>query len=423
MAVRSPTPRHPIRLCAAITVVVATFISACTGDDDDAETTTTVASPITTTTAPARDNDGQLTIGVFLPRTGPGAELGEPMIEAVEQAVDTINDAGGVLGSPIRTEILDEGAGTGPSSLLAEGVDAIVGPASSNVALSQLASVVQPSTGVVVCSPTATAASLDDYPDNEFFFRTAPSDSLQMAAIARRAREQGVSSYAVGFLDDPYGRGLFDAFRTEMQARGTSVDTEVGFSADEDDLSEVADELLADDPGVVVVLGDADDGARLLATLDVTPGSESVRQFIVNDSIRTARSTIQGLSADLRTRLTGVAPLATTQREDGPPGFFTAHAVDCVNLIALAAIFAESDDPDLIQVRMTQVGAGGSPCDTFETCRTLLEDEGLDVNYEGYSGPVELSNSAGDPVRSEFESFSFDASGNEIDQRTFEVIG
>ena len=94
----------------------------------------------------------------------------------------------GVLGKDVVLEIVDEGGGTGPDELLASGVDAIVGPASSRVALAQLSSIVQPETGVVTCSPTATALALDDFPDNGFFFRTAPSDSLQMAAIARSVR-------------------------------------------------------------------------------------------------------------------------------------------------------------------------------------------------------------------------------------------
>jgi branched-chain amino acid transport system substrate-binding protein len=434
MVVRSTTSRpRARRRWAALLVIVAAAPAACTSDGDDADATTTIASPITTTTAPARDNDGQLKIGIFLPLTGPGAELGEPMIAAVEEAIDAINEAGGVLGRPIESEIVDEGAGTGPNSLLADGVDAIIGPASSNVALSQLSAIVQPATGVVTCSPTATAASLDGYPDNGFFFRTVPSDSLQMAAIAQRVRAQGVSTVSVGFLDDPYGRGLLDPFREAMSGTTTAVDdgsettpaivAEVGFRADEDDLSDVVDELLAEGPGVVVILGDVDDGARLLATLDEAPASNSVRRFFVNDAIRTARSAIQGLSSDFRSKLTGVAPLATSPQQDGPPEFFAAHAIDCVNLIALSAIFAGSDDPDLVQVRMAQVGSGGAACRDFEQCRDLLVDEGLDVNYDGVSGPVELSNSGGDPVSGYFESFGFTADGSETDPQVFVFEG
>lgn len=397
------------------------LLSACTGNDS-ASSTTTLPSAVTTTTAPPRDNDGVLRIGIFLPRTGPGAGVGEPMIAAVEEAVETINAEGGVLGNDVEIETIDEGVGTGPSALLGAGVDAIIGPASSNVAMSQLAPVVQPDTGVVTCSPTATAMLLDNYPDNGFFFRTAPSDSLQMAAVARRAREQGVQSVAVGFLDDPYGRGLVDAFTDEIIERSGTIVAEVGFGGDQEDLTDVVDDLLAEQPGVVVVLGDADDGGRLLAALDAAPESDLVRRFIINDSIRTATATIQGLSSNFRTRLTGIAPLATSVSEEGPEGFFTAHAVDCVNLIALAAMSADSDDPDLMRVRMAPVGAGGRACRDFSACTALLA-ENLDINYEGLSGAVELSNSAGDLARGWFEAFGFTEDGLETGNQTFEVIG
>ena len=119
------------------------------------------------------------------------------MIAAVEAAIQTINRGGGVLGRAVEHEVVDEGAGTGPDELLAADVDAIIGPASSNVALSQLSTIVQPGNGVVTCSPMATALALDDFPDNGLFFRTAPSDSLQMAAIARQARITGVTSGCV----------------------------------------------------------------------------------------------------------------------------------------------------------------------------------------------------------------------------------
>jgi branched-chain amino acid transport system substrate-binding protein len=406
------------RVVAALALL--TVVAACTGDDPIVAPTTSLGDSSTTTT-PARANDGQLKIGVFLPRTGPGAPLGEPMIAAVEGAIDLINQAGGVLGRPVTSETLDEGAGTGPDALLTAGVDAIIGPASSTVALSQLATIVQPSTGVVTCSPMATALLLDDYPDNGFFFRTAPSDSLQMAAIARQARLTGVTSVAVGYLDDPYGRGLEKAFASEMLRRGTPVVAEVGFSGDQEDLSGAVADLLADAPGVVVVLGDADDGSRLLAALDASPDSDGVRDFIVNDSIRAARATIQSLSPDFRARLTGVAPLARSLLPDGPPGFFTAQAVDCVNLIALAATAADSDDPALIKTKMGPVGSGGLICTTFETCATQIRD-GLEIDYNGASGSVELSNSAGDPVRAWFESFGFDADAVELDPQRFEIV-
>jgi branched-chain amino acid transport system substrate-binding protein len=386
-------------------------ITACSGDGGEQAATTTSTVAPTTTTIPERANDGVLSIGAFLPQTGEGAALGGPMLAAVDAAVQAINQAGGVLGNPVALTTVDEGAGTGLDGLVAEGVDAIVGPASSTVALSRLSDSVMPVTGVVTCSPSASALALDDYPDNKLFFRTIPSDSLQMAAIERRVERTGVESVAVGYLDDPYGRGLADAFADEVEARNRlELRAQVGFGADQEFLGDVADQLLASGAGVIVVLGDADDGTRLLAALDVATSGVTPPLVIVNDAIRGSRQAIQALNPVFRDAVTGVAPLSTSVSPDGPEGFFAANAVDCVNLIALAAIQARSDAPAEIQKNMAAVSVGGRVCMSFADCAEKL-NEGLLIDYNGVSGAVELSTTTGDLVRASFEAFGFDDEG------------
>jgi branched-chain amino acid transport system substrate-binding protein len=407
-------------LLAAVTTLA---FSGCSGGDGQSATTTSTIA-VTTTTISPRPADGTLFIGAFLPQTGAGAALGGPMIAAVQTAVDQINDAGGVLGRPVKLEVVDESAGTGLDELLTAGVDAIVGPASSTVALSQLANAVLPVTGVVVCSPSATALALDGYPDNKLFFRTVPSDSLEMVAIERRVERTGVESVAVGYLDDPYGRGLKDAFVEEVVERNeVTLQAPVGFNADQEDLSGVAEQLIADGgAGVIVVLGDADDGTRLLQAIDVATSGITPPEVVVNDAIRDGRQAIQALSAEFRARLSGVAPVATTMVDGGPDGFFTANAMDCVNLIALAAIQAGSDDPGEITKNMASVSAGGQVCADFADCAERLAG-GFSVDYSGYSGDVELSTTSGERTRAWFEAFGFDAEG--VDQRLdqpFEVF-
>lgn len=398
-------------------VVLSSLAVACTGGDDDPVPSTTIQA--TTTTVPERVNDGVLTLGAFLPLTGPGASFGPPMIAAIESAVDTINDHGGVLGADVELVVIDENAGT-IEELLAAGVDAIIGPASSTLALSALRPAVDAYSGVVTCSPMATALALDGYPDNGFFFRTAPSDSLQMAAIARVAERTGTQSVAIGYLDDPYGRGLEKSLQAAMATRPLPVVTSVGFGADQDDLSAVANELLAESPGVVVVLGDTDDGSRLLAALDRATASPP--EIIINDSIRQARAIIQNLSPVFRNRVTGVAPQSGPAEGDDPTGFFVPHAIDCVNLIALAAMDADSDNPVRIRANMAAVSTGGRVCTTFETCAPLVEQD-LGIDYNGLSGRVDLSNASGDPVRAWFETFAFDSAGNELARDPVELGG
>lgn len=402
-------PAIALRGALAALVVVA---GACTGDDDEVSPTTTAP---TTTVPPEREQDGVLVIGAYLPRTGEGAALGEPMIAAVDEAVATVNAAGGVLGRSVRLEALDSSGGVGPTALIAEGVDAVVGPASSNEALLHLHELVRSDNPVVTCSPSATAIALDDYPDTGgYFFRTVPSDSLQMVAIHRTAQRTGVSTIAVAYLDDPYGRGLRDRLVEEIETRRPpTLITEVGFSGDEEDLSRDAALLLADDPGAVVILGDADDGGRMLAAVGAAlDGVDTPPELIVNDSIRTARTTIEALPTSVRERLVVVAPIAVRSDGSGPPGFFAAHAADCVYLIALAAIQVGSDAPSRIRNVIGQVSAGGIVCGDFERCVDRLES-GLRIDYDPPGDSIDLSIS-GDPSSGRFEVVPFAADGSEV---------
>lgn len=403
------------RAASSLLVVGALGAAGCSGGDDDVAPTTSIA--VTTTTTPVRADDGQLVLGVYLPTTGPGAPLGVPMIAAVEDAVGLINEAGGVLDQRVVTIVVDESDDTGIETLLERGVDAIIGPASSTVALSQLGPTVDPTNGVVTCSPSATALSLDGYRDNNYFFRTVPSDSLQMAAIARRAERTGTASVAIGYLDDPYGRGLADALQVEIDDRNRlELLSEVGFSSDQEELGDIVAELLEDDPGVVIVLGDADDGSRLLAALDEATAGGPLPEIIVNDAIRSARQTIQSLTPAFREQITGIAPLATPTVSDGPEGFFSSYAVDCVNLIALATIQAGTDAPSRIRVEIPSVASEGRACDSFADCKTKLVDQGLLIDYNGASGGVEIANSTGDRSRGWFDVFTFGPEGGDETQ-------
>ncbi len=242
-----------------------------------------------------------LVLGVLLPTTGPGATLfGEGMVDAVHLATEQINDAGGVIGSEVTLIEADEGAtaasaAIGLDSLITGGVDAIIGPASSIVALSDLD--VPVAAGILTCSPTATALALDDYPDDQLFFRTVPSDSLQMVAMAHVAERTGSTSIAIGYLDDSYGRGLAQALKSAVGPRGLSVLAEVAFSGDDEQLADEAGDLLADSPSVVAILGDAGDGTRLLDAVAQAMGDADPPIIVVNDALRDAQSqlVIQGL--------------------------------------------------------------------------------------------------------------------------------
>ncbi len=408
-----PCGRRALGVASAIALVVG--VAACTTDDADAPATT-VATTTTTTTVPP-EGDDRLTIGVLLPTTGPGAQLGGSMINGARLAVERINEAGGVFDEPVTLVEVDEGAGVssavfGIESLIADGVDAIVGPSSSLVALGALSTAV--SAGVLTCSPSATALGLDDFPDNGLFFRTVPSDSLQAIAMAQIAEQTGLPTVSIFYIDDAYGRGLANAVEEAMATRNLRVLQRVGFAPGETELNSQAVTILSDEPGVVVVLGDADAATKMLEALADAAPLWLPALVIANDAVRGARSsqTIVDLPSALRERVEGIAPVASPADSEEFAGPFSAHAYDCVNLIALAALQAGSDVASRIATQMAAVSVGGSVCRSFASCADRIADD-LQINYVGPSGEIHLS-SRGDPRRGRFEVFVFDEEGRDV---------
>lgn len=365
-----------------------------------------------------------LRIGLLLPESGEGATIGQPLIEAARLAVEQINAAGGVLGAPVElVEGFDEGnsaatAREAIAALLERNVDAVVGPASSNVALATLDDLL--SAGVLTCSPTATAIALDEFPSRDLFFRTAPSDSLQAAAIAQHAERTGARTAAVTYLDDAYGRPMAAATIDALQLRGLTLPEAVPFATNAESLTDEAIAISESDVDVVVVIGDGEQGTRMLAELGELAGqfpSAEPPLIIVNDAIRRPPSTqlVQALAPDVRDRVIGLSPLAIGRETEEPAGLFATNALDCVNLIALSATQADSDDPQQMAAQMVEASSGGSACRSFAECIELLSDDRF-IDYDGPGGVVEIG-ASGDPVRARFDLFDFDERGIDVSRQ------
>ncbi len=397
-----------------VACAMATLAAACTGGDGSAPETI-VPAP-TTTTTPQRSSDGQLTIGLLLPSSDP--VMGQGLIKAANTAVERINEAGGVIGRPVRiveqSEGLGDGGAAGVAALLASNpqIDAVVGPASSLTALNELDTLV--SAGVMSCSPTATALALDDFPDNGLFFRTAPSDSLQALAIADLAQRTGVQNIAVAHVDDVYGRPFAEAV-SDALSEGTRTVTTYPFVRG-DGIEGVAQDLVESGARVVVVLAGNDDGTAFLEALSRT-NFGSLIDVIVNDQFRdpAGAQRIETLDPSLRDRIRGVAPQAQSADEDrpfDPPGLFAANAFDCVNLIALAVDLVGTDDPSVFSAQIPALTTRGRVCRSFDECKSLL-GESLNINYNGPDGITELL-VVGHPARARFDVLAFDETGRGV---------
>lgn len=399
---------------AALLVMVA-----CTDDSTDTQDPspeTTSAPTPRATTQTARESDGVLTIGVLLPQTGAGSNIGIPGTAAAEAAVAAIN-AEGVFDEPVVLVKADEGetieeARAAIDDLLAEDVDAIVGPASSLVAVEVLDGLM--GAGILTCSPSATSIALDDFPDSDLFFRTVPNDSLAADAIASQARRTGVTGVTLVYVDDGFGRPFSREVLAAMAEEDLQLNREVRLASDDDDFTEVAGELAESETGTIVVIADAEQGWSLLPAL--AEAMEDPPAIIVNDAMRRppAAEIVGALPVSFREAIQGVSPLATKQLESEPEGPYATYSLDCVNLIALAALASDSDDPREIADQIRPVAGSGRGCQTFSECAALVEAN-LDIDYNGPSTRLDEIGADGDPSRGSFAAFTFNESGLDVD--------
>ncbi len=414
----------------------ALVAGACSGSDGSSRSTlgaastsiaeaTGAASGEPTTTIEI--DDGVLRVGVLLPLTGPGADVGLSMKATIDMAITQINETGGVAGRPVQVRVADEGADIAMATralddLIKANVDAVIGPASSTIAISLLGTARR--NQLLTCSPTATALALDAYPDDGLFFRTIPSDSMQAEAIARAIDLTGRASVGIMYVDDAYGRPFAALLTDALGERSIVVSESIPYSAATSDYSVAAAPLAK--PGaeveVVAVIGDGVTGAAAaVAAIEATAGGEV--PVIVNDAMRGEPATemFAQLSSDELARLQGVAPRAlsdntdfTTLLHSSAPdvsGMFAVNAYDCINLIALATEDAGSTVSRDIASRIPAVANGGTRCQTFKECDDD-QHAGRNIDYDGPSGQLQLATN-GDPNRGVFDLFGFEPGGTE----------
>jgi Periplasmic binding protein len=223
--------------------------------------------------APPGSTGEQLVIGTLLPLTGNYAFLGPPQVAGARLAVQEINAAGGVLGQEVG---LVEGDSGDPSTdtatqtvdrLLRNGVNAIIGAASSSVSLSVIDRIT--GAGVLQFSPANTSDQFTDYDDNGLYFRTAPPDTLQARALSDLIIKDGNDTVGIMALNDAYGVGLMENTRGNLIAAGLAEDGIRTLTYDPQAASYDAEiQQMADfSPDAIVLIG-FEESARIIEGLN-----------------------------------------------------------------------------------------------------------------------------------------------------------
>ena len=347
----------------------------------------------------------EVKIGILLGYTGPIESLTPAMAESAELALKEVNDSGlflngeTLVGVRADSTCVDAAAATAAAERLvtSDNVVAIMGADCSGVTTAVANNVAVPN-GVVMVSPSATSPALTDIADNDYFFRTAPSDARQGQVLTDILMSKDIKNVAITYTNNDYGKGLSDAFSASFQAAGGSITINAPHEDGKGDYSAEVGALAAAGGDLLVVFGYADQGGVGIIRSSVESGA--FERFALGDGMF-AQTLIEAIGDDLNGTIgsvpwsegEGADAFVTTAKAGGvdPDGSFRRESYDAAALIALAMQKAGSTDRTAIRDNMLAVAnAPGEKILPGELAKGLqILKDGGDVDYVGATN-VEL---------------------------------
>ena len=351
-----------------------------------------------------------LVIGNLNAFTGSLAEFGPPLRNSVALAADHINRAGGIQGGSVIVISRDTGVnpvqGVDAARALVdvENAVAIVGALSSGVTIAVANSVTVPNDRLLI-SGASTAPAITVLEDNDFLFRTAPSDAAQGVVLARLAMEEGHNTVGIMYVNNAYGEGLADQFEETFTALGGTVSAKVPHEDVQPTYVSELTRATEGDPDALLTLSYT--GQAQVYVREAIEGGY-IDTFLMADGVKgpewiAAIDAWAALDGTLGTAPGGPDRAEKSAFQDSytetygfPPSHpFMEEHYDATVLVALAAAKAGSTT-DSAAIRDALREVANAPGEIVgpgrdEIARAmLLIANGQDINYEGAGGIVDI---------------------------------
>jgi branched-chain amino acid transport system substrate-binding protein len=221
--------------------------------------------------------------------------------------------------------------------------------------------------------------------------------------------------------NDSYGTGFGSALEKALKAGGADVVVNDAYDPKSADFSADVGKVTNKGADAIVVIGFNDDGGKVLkAMIAKNVGPKDV-QIYTADGMQSSSlyKAVDPSNPAIIEGIKGTAPAAAPSGVTSPftakfaatgiDTIFSSYYYDCAILVGLAAQAAGSDDPAKIKEKMVEVSSGGTKCQTFKACSDLLK-AGTDIDYQGASGPVDLTDSH-EPSNGVYDVWAYDAKG------------
>lgn len=351
---------------------------------------------------------GSYKIGMVDSLSGSLSAFGQRNKRGKELALSTVNEVGvkdGELQIAVEDSQSTQEGGVSAAQKLVnqEGVPLMVGAVGSGVSVAIHESVISNSS-VVQISQNSTSPNLKNYPD---LLRMCPNGDTQAEALANLIAEDGHDSVAVSWINNDYGQGIMNSFKS-------SYEGDIAYNQSHD-------QGKASYSNVITSMADTDAGAWLFLTYQpefTTMAQEIYDQGVGEqtdwyggDSVKGPK-VLEGAPEGSLEGMKVVTPSAALDQDNyktfaenfkseygSEPTAWSAYTYDAIVTGALATQAAETFSGNaLMDVVRDVTRPSGQKATSYKAAHDILADGGSakDVNYEGVSGPIDLDKN-GDP--------------------------
>ena len=257
-------------LSLLLALVMVLSLVACGNSNDPA--------PADTDTK-AEADDGEWSLGVDTIKigfvgalTGASSSLGQSGEQGIEMAIEEINAAGGVGGAKLEYVGRDDEADPTKSFtyveelIYKEEISMLIGAPNSACVAASLDTISE--NGIINFLCTATSASIIDPAKYPYTFRLTTTNDIQAESLVQMAKNGGYKKVVV--IGDTTALGIDGFAATEKYAAqyGVEIAEYIEYTADDADLSAVANSIKNSGADLVIAWSLGADAAKIIRVLD-----------------------------------------------------------------------------------------------------------------------------------------------------------
>ncbi len=296
----------------------------------------------------------EIRIGVGGPITGPDAVFGAQLRNGVEQAVEDINAAGGILGQTLSLSVGDDASDpkqgiSVANKFVGDEIGFVIGHFNSSVTIP--ASETYAEYNILMITPASTSPKITERGLNSIF-RTCGRDDQQGEVAARFLASLPAAKIAIVHDKSTYGKGLADETRKDLAAAGVKDVLYEGVNKGEKDYSAIVSKIKASG-ATIVYWGGVHTEAGLLARQMRDQGVAATLMGgdgIASDEFAAiggpgVEGSFMTFPPDPRNRPEAAAAVQKLKAKNFNPETYTLYSYAALEIIKQAAEAAKSADP------------------------------------------------------------------------------